>query len=143
MPLCHLPSALLGRLMEEARSAAPLEACGLLVGRRDVDAITIEELVMSANLAEGDRRRRFMIDPQLHFETLRSLRGSAREVVGVFHSHPGGEPFPSASDAEMAIEAEFVWVIVSVDGEGKTRTRAHLAVGDGAGVKPIQLAIEP
>jgi proteasome lid subunit RPN8/RPN11 len=130
-------------MQDEARAAAPLETCGLLIGRRDVDAITIEELVMSANLGEGDRRRRFMVDPQLQFETLRSLRGSGREVIGVFHSHPGGEPYPSDSDAEMALEAEFVWVIVSVANDGKTRTRAHLAVGDGAGFAPLQLAIEP
>jgi proteasome lid subunit RPN8/RPN11 len=143
MPLCHLPSSLLGRIQEEARGAFPLEACGLLLGRRNVDAITIDELVMSANVASGDRRRRFMIDPQLQFETLRALRGTGRDVIGVFHSHPGGEPFPSQSDAEMAIEAEFVWVIVSVDEDGKTRARAHLAIGDSAGFNLVQLAIEP
>jgi proteasome lid subunit RPN8/RPN11 len=143
MPLCHVKAALLGRMQEEARAAHPLEACGLLVGRRDVDAITIEDLVMSANLADGDRRRRFMVDPQLHFETLRSLRGSAREVIGVFHSHPNGEPYPSDSDAEMALEAEFVWVIVAVGEDRKTRARVHLALGDGGGFTAILLAIEP
>jgi proteasome lid subunit RPN8/RPN11 len=134
---------LLGRLQEEARATYPLEACGLLVGRRDVDAITIEDLVMTANVAEGDRRRRFMVDPTLHFQTLRSLRGSARDVIGVFHSHPNGEPHPSSSDAEMAIEADFVWIIVSVGEDQKTRARAHLALGDGAGFTELQLAIEP
>lgn len=143
MPLCHIKTAVLGAMQEEARRAYPHEACGLMVGRRDVDAITIEELVISENVADGDKRVSFMIDPQLQFTTLRALRGTGREVVGVFHSHPDGEPFPSATDAAMAFEAGFVWLIVAVAGGEKTRARAHLSQGEGQTFAPVQLAIEP
>ena len=88
----------------------PEEACGLLVGRREGDMLHIGEAVPSPNLAD-EREKRFEIDPGLRLRTQRAARESGLEVVGLYHSHPFGEPEPSATDRERAaLEPDLVWL---------------------------------
>jgi proteasome lid subunit RPN8/RPN11 len=95
-------------MIAHARREAPNECCGLLVG----SPARIEESVATRNLALS--RSRFRIDPSEHIAINRTLRGSPREVIGVYHSHPHSPAVPSPADIAEAFYSEFIHVIVSL-----------------------------
>lgn len=116
-----------------AKAAAPAEACGLLSGSHPAQGvIAVAEIHPSDNLA-SDSDRRFEIDAALQLRLQRELRAAGLEIVGVYHSHPEGDPMPSAADRDGAAYPGWVWLITGLSG-GAAVTRAFLhAEGAGAG----------
>lgn len=108
----RLPAAWRDDLRAAAAATAPEEACGLILGR--AEGWLADELVACANVAEAPRRE-FEIDPAALLHWYKTLRGSDRAVIGVYHSHPTGNPAPSATDARRAWDKELVWLIVADD----------------------------
>ena len=98
-------------IVAHARSAAPDECCGLLLGTAD----TISEARPARNIA-ADVRRRYLIDPVDHLAAIREARQRSLEVVGAYHSHPRSGAMPSATDAAEAFGA-FLFVIVGLQAE--------------------------
>lgn len=137
--MIRLNRALLDALAREAATAYPNECCGLLVGRKDgMDWLT-EEVVPSANLSD-DPATSFEVDTALRLRLQKELRGSARRVIGHYHSHPDGAAEPSARDRARAWEADMVWLIVAVEAGVPGAIEAYLFEGDETGFS--RLAIE-
>jgi proteasome lid subunit RPN8/RPN11 len=111
-----LPDALQRQLADEARAAYPRECCGLIEGVRAGETIEAVALHPTRNLASASDR--FEIDPAEHIRLLRTLRGTGREIVGCYHSHPDGEPKPSPRDRDSAHDEDFVWLIAGLDAAG-------------------------
>lgn len=130
MKTVHLPLGRRDRLVAEARRACPEECCGLLEGVREGEEVTVLALHPAANVAD-DPKTGFLIDPVLHLRLARVLRGTGREIVGCYHSHPAGRAEPSARDREGGGEAGFVWIIAGVAGE------VTLAAFEGPGFLPV------
>ena len=101
--------AVLAALREAAASAAPDEACGLLLG---VDGV-VNEARSCANLAAAPRRF-FEIDPAALIAAHRAERGGGPSLLGYFHSHPSGSAEPSAEDQRQASGDGKVWAIVGL-----------------------------
>lgn len=134
--MIRLPPELLAEMRRLAEAAYPEECCGLLVGRREAEAIVVFRLAPSPNVAEGDRRRTFEVSPQVRFDLMRELQGGAEEIVGHYHSHPDGAAEPSATDLAMAWEPDLAWVILAVPGDA-----AAFRVDEGQGFRPVPLAV--
>ena len=98
-------------LIAHAREEYPDECCGLLVG----DGMRIDECVRVRNV-DPRPAVRYAIDPAEHIAVARRLRGTARSIVGCYHSHPAGPASPSPSDIAEAFYPDFVWIIVSLSG---------------------------
>ncbi|WP_233994184.1 M67 family metallopeptidase [Porphyrobacter sp. AAP60] len=96
--------------MRAASAAAhPQEACGLLLGtgRR------IIEVRETRNIHPAPATH-FEIDPQALIDAYRAARsGAGAQVLGYFHSHPTGDPAPSATDSAMAAHDGRVWAIIA------------------------------
>jgi proteasome lid subunit RPN8/RPN11 len=120
-------------VIAHAEQDAPDECCGLLVGH----SLVIEEAVRTTNLERGPTRYR--VDPAEHLALVKRLRGTGREVVGAYHSHPTTPAVPSASDVSEAFYPEFVYVIVSLEGTDP-QVRAWRIVG--ARVVEQQILVE-
>ena len=103
------------QLIAEARAAFPNECCGLIEGMATPEGWRVTALHGSKNLA-ADPAQAFLIDPKVHFDLLRRLRGTKRAVIGCYHSHPSGLGQPSERDRTEAIDDGFVWLIAG-DGE--------------------------
>ena len=101
----------LEELFAHARDAAPLECCGVLIGR----GMSIARATRSANLADRPTVR-FLLDPQTHFTAIRSARAHGLDVVGFYHSHPASAAYPSETDLVEWHDPELVSVIVSLKG---------------------------
>lgn len=137
----RLAPALLRRIVDSCEAAFPAEACGLLVGRRDEDAVLVTEVHPSPNLAD-EPGRAFEVDPALRLALAKRLRGGAEAVVGVYHSHPGQSAQPSRADLMRAWEPELVWLITSVlDGQA-VLTTAHSLVADGTRFARVPLCTD-
>lgn len=93
-------------LQRAARSAAPHEACGILVGQ---DA-RITGFIEARNVHPSPESR-FEIDPQSLIDAHRAARSGGPQVLGYFHSHPRGGAEPSSTDLELAAADGKVWAI--------------------------------
>ncbi|MCE7798497.1 M67 family metallopeptidase [Sphingobium sufflavum] len=93
------------------------EVCGLLLGLPPLAAAapataagTIESFLPATNVAP-DRARHFEIDPATLIRAHRAERDGGPAILGCFHSHPGGDPTPSAEDAAQAEANGALWLI--------------------------------
>lgn len=93
----------------------PNEACGLLLGTSGAAGVAIDESFPVRNLNEERARDRYDLDPRGQLEADRRARGSGRDVVGVYHSHPDHPALPSEFDRAHAYPG-WVYVIVKVAG---------------------------
>ena len=123
-----LPAGLRAQILEEARAALPRECCGLVEGMHDGHAICVQALHATNNLATAPDR--FEIDPAEQFRLARELRGTGREIVGCYHSHPNGRPEPSKRDLECVTENGFIWLIAALD-TGAVSLRAFVSRQEG------------
>jgi proteasome lid subunit RPN8/RPN11 len=119
---CTIATVALESLHAHARSAAPLEACGLLLGH----AGSIRAAISTKNVAAHPERS-FEIDPAALLREHREARGRGEAVIGHYHSHPNGSLEPSKTDAARALEDGQLWLIVSATG-----VHAWQAVAGGA-----------
>jgi len=129
-----LPPALKSLIAGEARHAFPRECCGLIEGHREFETVIATEVHRTRNVAH--QKDRFEIDPRDQFRALHAARERGYEIIGCYHSHPGGKPEPSAFDIESAGETGFVWVIAAVQAD--TVSFGAFVVGDSA-FEPIAL----
>lgn len=92
----------------QARLAAPIEACGYLVGSEG-------RVTRSYPLTNVDNREdHFSFDPREQFAAQKSARREGLRIIGVYHSHPVTEARPSAEDIKLAYDPAIVYVIVSL-----------------------------
>ncbi len=108
-------------MSRHARETYPEECCGFLFGEERVtngqeETRLIHTAVKAHNIHEGDKRRRFRIDPKdyLRAEQFAAVQGIT--LLGIYHSHPDHPARPSEHDREQAVPF-FSYVIVSLDGE--------------------------
>lgn len=106
----EVTSGAMATLRAEARAAAPLECCGLLLGYGD----RIETIAPAANVSTQPALR-FEIDPMALLSAHKAARSGGPEVLGYYHSHPTGHPVPSATDCEHSTGDLRVWAIVARD----------------------------
>jgi proteasome lid subunit RPN8/RPN11 len=95
-------------MIEQARSAAPIEACGILAGTVQ----RVQRLYRMTNTdASGEH---FTMEPAEQFRTAREIRAAGLEMLALYHSHPQTPARPSAEDIRLALTPDVVHVIVSL-----------------------------
>lgn len=130
-----------GRMLAHLFECFPEEGCGLLIGVADDAVVEVRDAVPSQNIAD-ERERRFEIDPGLRLRTQRAARAEGLDVVGLYHSHPFGEPQPSSVDRERAaLESDLVWLIAGLRWGGPQGLAAWL-LPEGAEPRRLDLVIE-
>ncbi len=110
-----VPVGGVGRLRSLAHDAAPAECCGVLLGTRGA----VSEVRPVRNVAP---RGRFEMDPDELLAVLAEADDAGLDVVGSFHSHPGGRAEPSDVDVAAAVPG---WLMVVI---GRRRVRAWAIV---------------
>ncbi len=95
-------------MVEHARQEAPLECCGLLMGQDR----RITRLRMMENVARSPVR--YEMSPRALFEFFKDLRNSGLQHLGIYHSHPSSEPYPSPTDIAEAFYPDCTYFILSL-----------------------------
>jgi len=105
-------------ILEQVRAEWPNEACGLLAGEGGK--------VRRGDLGENRRHspRAYQMDPVEQVRALLEIEAAGWELSGIFHSHPNGPPFPSATDVAQAYYPDSVYLILASDAQGEWHGRA-------------------
>ncbi len=119
----------LATVEERAVAAFPAECCGLLLARPEGDAVRVGWVEPCVNQAP-DQHCRFTISPDALLAAHRWARDRGAQVVGTYHSHPGGAAVPSDVDRESAW-AGASYLIVGLDEEGIRERRSWRLEDDG------------
>jgi proteasome lid subunit RPN8/RPN11 len=102
-----IASELLEEILGHAAAEVGTEVCGLLLGTGD----RITAIRAAANVA-AEPARAFELDPAVLIAAHRAARAGGDGILGHYHSHPGGDPAPSACDAAAAAAGE-LWLVVA------------------------------
>ncbi|RDS77488.1 peptidase [Alteriqipengyuania lutimaris] len=97
-------------MLTHAASAHPQECCGLLLG----EGGRITHAQPAANV-HRDPATHFEIDPRDLIGAFKAERAGGPQVIGYYHSHPTGDPTPSATDRAQAAHDGKLWAIVARD----------------------------
>lgn len=105
-----ISSRLLAELIAGLRAVYPEEGCGIIAGEGDraVRLYPVENLLHSPVAYE--------MEPLQQVTAMLDLEADGLELLGIFHSHPGGPAPPSSTDIAQAYYPDAVQVIVSLAG---------------------------
>jgi len=126
------PEAVAALIASQTR-ATKAEPCGLLVGRRAGETAHIRLAVEIPN-AHVTPDRGFLLATREALEAARAARDAGHAILGTFHGHLRGAPFPSAADIAGLAAASL--------GPGSANVPHALAhvfviVGRGQGPRPV------
>ena len=118
MMTLKLPESFARQIQREAEAAYPQECCGILYGRDVPGDDGVRRVVgriewVSNEFEESERRRRFLITPDVMMRAQTEADRRGEEILGFYHSHPDAPARPSAFDREHAW-GFYSYVIVSV-----------------------------
>jgi len=119
--MLRLAPAVYETILAHAGEAAPAEACGLLAGQRD-DGTTATrgaratESHRATNVAPNPEIT-YEIDPEEQYRLMEEIETAGDELVGIYHSHPGGPHGPSSTDHARATWEGYHYLIVSLGGD--------------------------
>src|SRR5688572_8384252 len=107
----RLPAPVRRTIVAHARREAPRECCGFLIGLRG----RVLTALPMRNVAPVPTRR-YRIDDRQHIELRRWLRRlePPLEILGVYHSHPGGGTGLSPTDRALWHYPDWFSVIVGL-----------------------------
>lgn len=111
----------MSQMIVHAQSEKPNECCGLLAGSSDL----ITEIYPISNLPSDDpriadfhipedRTVRYLMDPKEQFLAQRKMRELGLLFMGIYHSHPHSEAYPSQTDVRLAFYPDVFYFIVSL-----------------------------
>lgn len=115
----YLPQRLADEIIAHAREGAPEEICGVIRGR----GLSAYEVIRGVNIAD-ERIENYTVDPHtllLQFD----FEDAGDVMMGIYHSHPVSEAYPSATDAWNAHYPDSVYFICSLEHEHAPVIRAY------------------
>lgn len=128
-------------ILDHTRSAYPLECCGVLLGLLDpLDHTrrTVTVAIPCRNAYQGDQRDRFAIHHADLFAAEKRARAEGIDLIGFFHSHPGGPAYFSATDLADA-QPGYSNLVVSFRGGAFTGAASFVADEEKTRAEPEQL----
>jgi [CysO sulfur-carrier protein]-S-L-cysteine hydrolase len=112
----RIPRQILDALLNDARTHAPNESCGLLSGRNS----TITNFHPTKN-ASPTPKANYEIGPSDLFRIMREIRKNNLELLAIYQSHPTTENTPSPADIARAYYPEAAYIIVSPQSQAPAR----------------------
>lgn len=94
-------------LVEHAEKEKPNESCAILFGKDNL----VSEVFLTKNIEESPIN--FTISNEQLIEGYNIAEEKKLEVIGIFHSHPNSEAYPSDTDKKFMHSNPVVWIIYS------------------------------
>ena len=94
-------------LSEYSENQKPNESCAILFGKDN----QVVDLFLTKNIEESPVN--FTISNKQLIEGYKIAEEKELEVVGIFHSHPNSDAFPSNTDEKFMQSNPVVWIIYS------------------------------
>ena len=94
-------------LSQYSENQKPNEACAILFGKNN----EVLDIFLTENI-EGSPVN-FTISNEQLIEGYKMAENKKMEVIGIFHSHPNSDAFPSNTDKKFMQSNPVVWIIYS------------------------------
>ena len=94
-------------LTEHAENEKPNESCAILFGKDSL----VSEVFLTKNIEESSVN--FTISNEQLIEGYKIAEEKKLEVIGIFHSHPNSDTYPSNTDKKFMHSNPVVWIIYS------------------------------
>ena len=94
-------------LTEYSENQKPNESCAILFGKNN----QVLDLFLTENIEKSPIN--FTISNEQLIEAYKIAEEKKIEVVGIFHSHPNSDAFPSNTDRKFMQANPVVWIIYS------------------------------
>ena len=112
-------------LLKELARSCFREVAGFGLGSVDGGGVRVDMVIVGCNEADNPHAR-FRVDAQTLYNVVRVSEETGRDVVLVFHTHPGGRAFLSPWDLQGIEAWPVAWMVAGSDG-----VRAWLPCGEG------------
>jgi len=94
-------------LSEYSENQKPNEACAILFGKNN----QVLDLFLTENIEESSVN--FTISNKQLIEGYKVAEEKKMNVIGIFHSHPNSDAYPSNTDKKFMLSNPVVWIIYS------------------------------
>ncbi len=98
-------------LANYADNEKPNESCAVLFGAANDEQTTVKEIFLTQNIEESPVN--FTISNDELLKVYKTAEDKKMQVVGIFHSHPNSEAYPSETDKKFMQSNPVIWVIYS------------------------------
>ena len=98
-------------LSEHAKKASPNESCAILVGTIEKDHYRVKDVFLTMNIENSPVN--FTISNDELIKGYQEAEKRKLDVVGIFHSHPDSDAYPSLTDQKFMEINPVPWVIFS------------------------------
>lgn len=98
-------------LSNHADNEKPNESCAILFGMTSGKKNTVKEVFLTKNIDESPVN--FTISNEQLIQAYNMAEEEKMEVIGIFHSHPNSETYPSITDKKFMCSNPVVWLIYS------------------------------
>lgn len=105
-------------IVRHAQEESPRECCGLLMGESDI--VTRHRRMKNAL----ESNVRYSMEAQELFRFFKDLRSGDLKHLGIYHSHPASEAYPSDTDVRESFYPDCAYFIVSLKDAGSPQVRA-------------------
>lgn len=123
--MLYLNKKCIGEIITHSKEEFPKEACGILAGKSD-RVLKVYRMVNTDKSSTS-----FFMDPQEQLKVMKEIRNSGLDMVGIYHSHPHTQAYPSAKDVELAFYPRASYVIISLADKEAPQIKSFKIV-DGA-----------
>ncbi len=94
-------------LTDHAENEKPNESCAILFGKDNL----VSEVFLTKNIEESPVN--FTISNEQLIEGYKIAEEKRVEVIGIFHSHPDSDAYPSNTDKKFMQSNPIAWIIYS------------------------------
>ncbi|HSB57208.1 MAG TPA: M67 family metallopeptidase [Nitrosopumilaceae archaeon] len=102
-------------LSKHAKEASPNESCAILFGKTEKSNFRVKDLFLTRNIENSPVN--FTISNDELIKGYQEAERRKLDVVGIFHSHPESEAYPSVTDQKFMEINPVPWVIFSNQNE--------------------------
>lgn len=123
MAAAQIKRDILDALVRHAQEESPRECCGLLMG--EGDTVTLHRPMKNVL----DSNVRYAMDPQGLFQFFKDLRTAKHKHLGIYHSHPVSEAYPSETDVRESFYPDCAYFIISLRNPHLPQVRTFRILG--------------
>ena len=98
-------------LSNHAEKEKPNESCAILFGKENEGKSKVQRIFLTKNIDQSPVN--FTVSAEQRLEADKMERESQLKIVGIFHSHPDSNAYPSNTDKKFMDLNPVVWVIFS------------------------------
>ena len=96
-------------LLNHASKWKPNESCAILFGSVENEKNIVKDVYLAENIDESPVN--FTISNEELLKAYKMAEQKKLDIVGIFHSHPSSDAFPSSTDKKFMHTNPVVWLI--------------------------------